>query len=1390
MTNRAQDIENLKKEIENRLIEIQNFVSYKKKTNQEISFISELFLEELLNEIHKGDGFHFKNMNHQIPNYPAIDIADEEHGISYQVTVTNDYSDLKTKVNKTLEMFYSHGFHKKYNKLYIIITSGIPNRKKIPQKRMVRINDEKNPIKPELFTQKNIIDLIDLAKSEIFKRPSILQNILEVILKIPNRPKKKIYPFNIKHSYIERTVYNTINPQKKSLIESIKDIRLNVLLGVGGMGKTTETNFISNKVSCFGNYFCFVIRLIKYANSLEELINIYCPNWQNVPSDFKTFIILDGLDEINSFKFDTASNEIQLFAIKYPKINILVTCRTNFNPFSSSEAPDEDEKFNELYLNEINEEGIKKYIYKECKSPEIFFQSAHESKIKEIFKNPFYLVNAIEIFNFHNIIPKNRSDFYKKLIEQRIGEEKKKNPIFRNSLDEFALTKGLKILALTMQYSGEYKIEKIDFEQIIRSRETRENIKRIFFYEIDNYWQFEHNNFQEFLAAEAISDLNWDKIKKIILLPNGKLKPKWLNALSFLVNLVPANSELISWFVKNEIESLVKVEPEKIEEKIRNEIFKQIFERHKNEQTIIFRIPYSILDLVRFVKLETNEEVISFLLDELESDNKSLETISNIVNLLQEIINLPLHFKERVQSILLRLLHYPSNHKYGITGIIISSFITWKMFNKETIENVLQIENLFIDNGPLPDLCQYLVIGKYRGITSSLIIKFLNSFETQSISKDESQLYDTIQYLSEKELIKLIVELTPINNTKKRKRINNNLFKEINNQAIVLFNSNGHGEIINVVNDFIYLSYENYHHKEYASLFKQFFIETSLVFKHFKNRFKIDINRTSRNKNRRFSLPALIADIKCLDWVIKEYKKDYLRDDVIWSFLISLTFVKNNEGRKYFEEKINPLTNFQFAPKPDSWKVFTQKKDELYLKSLSNQKLAIKVIKKGLDIFTKDEITQAELSAKVFEEEEDKHSDVELAVGLDLMERFSNEDINKQTILNQIKNDWESFLLDEYSNLISYKTLPKENSIWLKEWCYNSLSKFSENEALEIYKDGSFLLQPNSYYFILFSMFLNLPFDENIFLKMTTTIGLIEIYFNDGNLQKEFYLYDYIMKNVPFVNFKNQLIRNVREKKLASKVLLEHIHIFRKENIVDSLTELLGFIKDPDLPKFIRLEILSFYSENNGSSEEILPVIDTLDLCKEDDYFDWNIVHFFVQKQEIKIVDFLRENIEYDNVDQIKIGIALAKLKQEIGFQVLIDNLQNKKNRLQTEEFTSFIHKLHPEFLNEEYLSDFFLKVLDKYLQENLSPRNYYDNVMSTLFQKWFELIETGNIETEFLVKAIEKTLNNCEKNESYRIAKYNVEELKQKANIYNDKGCQISDAIKELKVLGIDYEF
>ena len=59
-----------------------------------------------------------------------------------------------------------------------------------------------------------------------------------------------------------------------------------------------------------------------------------------------------------------------------------------------------------------------------------------------------------------------------------------------------------------------------------------------------------------------------------------------------------------------------------------------------------------------------------------------------------------------------------------------------------------------------------------------------------------------------------------------------------------------------------------------------------------------------------------------------------------------------------------------------------------------------------------------------------------------------------------------------------------------------------------------------------------------------------------------------------------------------------------------------------------------------------------------------------------------------------------------------------------------------------------------------------------------------------FYLLILKKILYKSEKHESYRLGMYRMSELEEKVNIHKDKGCQISQAMSELKAFGIGINY
>ncbi len=95
-----------------------------------MAWLAEQFIQELLNIVFEGD-YKFINLNYKDSNYPSVDLGDTNKGVAWQITVTNDKSGIRRKIDQTLKSFYKNNDKKpypelkKFNKLYLFIASGL-----------------------------------------------------------------------------------------------------------------------------------------------------------------------------------------------------------------------------------------------------------------------------------------------------------------------------------------------------------------------------------------------------------------------------------------------------------------------------------------------------------------------------------------------------------------------------------------------------------------------------------------------------------------------------------------------------------------------------------------------------------------------------------------------------------------------------------------------------------------------------------------------------------------------------------------------------------------------------------------------------------------------------------------------------------------------------------------------------------------------------------------------------------------------------------------------------------------------------------------------------------------------------------------------------------------
>ena len=200
----------------------------------DINHVSENVLIPLLSEIYGHTAL--KNLNVEIPNFPAIDLGDEETGTAYQITSTAN----SRKIKDTLQKFVKHKLYEKYDRLVIYI---LTDKQRTYQGRGF---DEIIQDKFSFDKKRDILDYRDLLK-EISGFSSVdklrrIENILEEHFGDPEytRPLDPLdWLEKVNNLWGEEPATIKINREKlRNDLQDFASRGNGVIIGSPGVGKT------------------------------------------------------------------------------------------------------------------------------------------------------------------------------------------------------------------------------------------------------------------------------------------------------------------------------------------------------------------------------------------------------------------------------------------------------------------------------------------------------------------------------------------------------------------------------------------------------------------------------------------------------------------------------------------------------------------------------------------------------------------------------------------------------------------------------------------------------------------------------------------------------------------------------------------------------------------------------------------------------------------------------------------------------------------------------------------------------------------------------------------------------------------------------------------------
>lgn len=441
---------------------------------------------------------------------------------------------------------------------------------------------------------------------------------------------------------------------KKELPELVLAEKRLVVLGNAGSGKSTE---LGKLVEFYKTPESLMVPVFTRLNTYKggTIIDFLPAEFKNVPKDV-ALVILDGLDEVEQEHFSEAVTQINDFSLQYQQITLLISCRTNFFELAIGAGKNTLTNFAISHINEISPADIVMALNDLGEDGEAFCMEAYNNGYQELLTKPFFLNILSSVYRKTKSLQGGRDRIFREAINLKL--EKAANNPDRPAIDQDHVTHLLTRLGLVMEYLGRNYVAANEIEYIIPSEADRTALENSsIVVRVKGNWSFEHNNVQEYFAAVGLATLSFDQIKQFVAFyPKfDKIRPSWLNTLSFLVNITSGEKcqQILGWIIAIEPESVIRFEPDRIDGLTRFRVFLAIFQEFQDNELWIRSNKFTEGELGRF---GDTPEALELLKKVISSPGKS-PTNKLVALRLLEHFKLPSDDeKESVKGLILRFI--------------------------------------------------------------------------------------------------------------------------------------------------------------------------------------------------------------------------------------------------------------------------------------------------------------------------------------------------------------------------------------------------------------------------------------------------------------------------------------------------------------------------------------------------------------------------------------------------------------------------------------------------------------------------------------------------------------------------------------------------------------
>jgi len=997
-----------------------------------------------------------------------------------------------------------------------------------------------------------------------------------------------------------------------------------VLLSDAGYGKSTELKTITCRFIEEKNqdFIPILIELDTYAGG--EMID-YVKNKIGDESqsllDYdksKLIFLFDEFDQV--FNKGEAARRIRNFMEKFNKSTFIIACRTNF--YSG-----QFEDFDIFVLLPFNTVDIKEYCWKLLgNKSNVFINQLEEYNYSDLGRNPFFLNHLIKIFERDENVPTTPSEIFPRIISLALENDKKRlaskydlNQTYPTS----EIEKDLMNLSLIMETLQRNFIAIDEFNKIFSDQNKRaiipelSLIKKSFLKEGDVY-QFQHNNFQEYLAAKVLSNQNLNLILEFVSFrsvikreiswieklmvyleyvdfkPYGikidrlistflsrirykrvdKINPSWANTVAFLCQL-REKDDLLEYLIKNEPEITLKFELNRIDEEKRKNLFKTVFEKYSDRGIVIDKN----IDYEEMAKFGKTREIYDYLIEYATAKKENFVSRYNAIEMLRRMKGLE---DASLRNLLIEFAK-DENENQNVRYISFHALSWLGMASSDTIDALKHLKDS--NNNRVLSGLYYLIkesahTDQYVDILLTGIHKTGSRFNSKKFpSVDISwDLMRGIEKIQSVEGIKKTIRHFIDNPEDLRELdIERSMEKIVNNTIKAYEDDNS---IYNEVTKLTKITSKERIDKAISKI-QLFFQKTGTTFNFFKEVYEEGIEKNYR-------LLASIADVECVDFLINQYLQKKLSDTNIRTFINFLTF-KNRANFDNLLNTINEKTNNKFLPPPP--RDYEKEKKERMKREIEiifDKSEFLKEVENIFDGEGKEEISFECIENLLIERyDEDKYNDFVMRELSYYLEQNKDNKWKLDNLKNKINQwDYEWFTIEHVFNLLYHGSeleLSKEQIAVIKDFCLKNLKEINFRDALEP-KDKVISANRCAVKLWYFLRKFNFVYPEEVLLDMLS-FDWIEGQQHVG--------IDYLESKLPPEKIRDRILYNLNKGIKAGGVLKNHINYCKKHHFIETRGQLFDIIKNPEIEienRLLALETVANFPDSTTFLEKMLDI--------------------------------------------------------------------------------------------------------------------------------------------------------------------------------------------------------